>query len=85
MATPDTHMPTPTASLVNIMPPPQLLPILHTQVGIALVATVLRARHGRIEPVERVSILPKGRSYSRTLFARGARLTCHEFFFSFLF
>lgn len=32
---------------------------------------VLRARHGRIESVERVSIQPKGRSYSRTLFARG--------------
>jgi hypothetical protein len=41
------------------------------QVGIALVASVLRARHGRIEPVERVSVQPKGRSYSRTLFARG--------------
>eukprot|EP00197_Chlamydomonas_leiostraca_P008695 CAMPEP_0202859898 /NCGR_PEP_ID=MMETSP1391-20130828/1827_1 /ASSEMBLY_ACC=CAM_ASM_000867 /TAXON_ID=1034604 /ORGANISM="Chlamydomonas leiostraca, Strain SAG 11-49" /LENGTH=1006 /DNA_ID=CAMNT_0049538999 /DNA_START=339 /DNA_END=3359 /DNA_ORIENTATION=- len=41
------------------------------EAGIALVAGVLRARHGRIEPVERVSIQPKGRSYSRTLFARG--------------
>lgn len=41
------------------------------EVGIALVATLLRKRHGRIEPVERVSIQPKGRSSSRTLFARG--------------
>jgi len=41
------------------------------QVGIALVASVLRARYNRIEPVERVSVQPKGRSYSRTLFARG--------------
>jgi hypothetical protein len=45
--------------------------LLLLQVGIALVATVLRTRHGRIEPVERVSVQPKGRSYSRTLFARG--------------
>jgi hypothetical protein len=43
----------------------------HAQVGIALVATVLRSRFNRIEPVERVSVQPKGRSYSRTLFARG--------------
>jgi hypothetical protein len=48
-----------------------VLLLLHTQVGIALVASVLRTRHGRIEPVERVSVQPKGRSYSRTLFARG--------------
>jgi hypothetical protein len=31
----------------------------------------VRRAHSRIEPVERVSIQPKGRSYSRTLFARG--------------
>jgi hypothetical protein len=47
------------------------LPACLQQVGIALVASVLRARHNRIEPVERVSVQPKGRSYSRTLFARG--------------
>jgi len=41
------------------------------EVGVALVAGLLRSRYGRIEPVERVSVQPKGRSYSRTLFARG--------------
>lgn len=35
------------------------------------VAALVRRQHNRIEPVERVSIQPKGRSYSRTLFARG--------------
>lgn len=34
------------------------------EVGIALVATLLRKKHGRIEPVERVSIQPKVRPYS---------------------
>jgi hypothetical protein len=48
-----------------------LLAFTAKEVGIALVASVLRARHNRIEPVERVSVQPKGRSYSRTLFARG--------------
>ncbi len=47
------------------------------EAGIALVAETLRERHGRIEPVERVSIQPKGRSYSRTLFARGKRTYIH--------
>lgn len=41
------------------------------EVGTALLAWKLRQRHGRIEPVERVSIQPKGGSFSRTLFARG--------------
>ncbi len=36
-------------------------------------ATVLRERHGRVELVERVSIQPKGRAYSRTMFQRGER------------
>jgi hypothetical protein len=56
------------------LPTSNRLPILAfaaKEAGIALVASVLRARHGRIEPVERVSIQPKGRSLSRTLFARG--------------
>jgi hypothetical protein len=35
------------------------------------VAALVRRQYNRIEPVERVSIQPKGRSYSRTLFARG--------------
>lgn len=54
-------------SLANLRATPRLW----LQVGIALVASVLRARYNRIEPVERVSVQPKGRSYSRTLFARG--------------
>ena len=33
---------------------------------------MLREAHGRIEPVERVSIQPRGQSFSRTQFARGA-------------
>ncbi|GLC38755.1 hypothetical protein PLESTM_000772200 [Pleodorina starrii] len=41
------------------------------EIGIALVAGVLRQRHGRVEAVERVSIQPKGRAYSRTMFQRG--------------
>lgn len=56
------------------LPTSNRLPVLAfaaKESGIALVAAVLRARHGRIEPVERVSIQPKGRSLSRTLFARG--------------
>jgi ATP-dependent Zn protease len=56
------------------LPSSNRLPVLAfaaKEAGIALVAAVLRARHGRIEPVERVSIQPKGRSLSRTLFARG--------------
>eukprot|EP00879_Flechtneria_rotunda_P007956 GHRR01008335.1.p1 GENE.GHRR01008335.1~~GHRR01008335.1.p1 ORF type:complete len:622 (+),score=188.08 GHRR01008335.1:1715-3580(+) len=56
------------------LPTTHRLPVLAftaKEVGIALVASVLRARHNRIEPVERVSVQPKGRSYSRTLFARG--------------
>ncbi|KAI8471066.1 MAG: P-loop containing nucleoside triphosphate hydrolase protein [Monoraphidium minutum] len=56
------------------LPSSSRLPVLAfaaKEAGIALVASELRARHGRIEPVERVSIQPKGRSLSRTLFARG--------------
>ncbi|PNW70940.1 hypothetical protein CHLRE_17g739752v5 [Chlamydomonas reinhardtii] len=41
------------------------------QIGIALVAGELRDRYGRVELVERVSIQPKGRAYSRTMFQRG--------------
>ncbi|GFH25563.1 AAA domain-containing protein, partial [Haematococcus lacustris] len=42
------------------------------EAGIALVADLLYMKHKRIEELERVSIQPKGRSYSRTLFARGS-------------
>jgi ATP-dependent metalloprotease FtsH len=41
------------------------------EVGICLVAGALRTASGRIEQVERVSIVPKGRSLSRTMYARG--------------
>ncbi len=56
------------------LPTSYRLPVLcfaSKECGIALVAAILRERYSRIEPVERVSIQPKGRSYSRTLFARG--------------
>jgi len=56
------------------LPTQYKLPVLvfaAKEVGIALVAAQLRSAHGRMEPVERVSIQPKGRTYSRTLFARG--------------
>ncbi|MEW5314131.1 MAG: hypothetical protein WDW38_005651 [Sanguina aurantia] len=58
----------------SALPSNYKLPILlfgSKEVGIALVATVVRELRGHIEAVERVSIQPKGRSYSRTLFARG--------------
>ena len=42
------------------------------EVGTAIVAEHLRLEHGRIEPIERVSIQPRGMSLSRTLFARGS-------------
>ncbi|GLI60691.1 hypothetical protein VaNZ11_002895 [Volvox africanus] len=56
------------------LPTTHRLPILcfaAKEIGIALVASVLRERHGRVEAVERVSIQPKGRAYSRTMFQRG--------------
>uniref|UniRef100_A0A7S3R134 AAA+ ATPase domain-containing protein n=1 Tax=Dunaliella tertiolecta TaxID=3047 RepID=A0A7S3R134_DUNTE len=56
------------------LPTTHKLPILTfsaKEAGVALVASLLRKKHGRIEPVERASVQPKGRSYSRTLFARG--------------
>eukprot|EP00983_Pelagomonas_calceolata_P109465 1159559-Pelagomonas_calceolata.AAC.1 len=59
------------------LPTTHKLPILTfsaKEAGVALVASLLRKKHGRIEPVERASVQPKGRSYSRTLFARGASL-----------
>ena len=51
--------------------PHPILTFSAKEAGVALVASLLRARHGRVEPVERASVQPKGRSYSRTLFARG--------------
>ncbi|KAL0050459.1 hypothetical protein WJX82_011563 [Trebouxia sp. C0006] len=39
--------------------------------GKALVATVLRDQTGRLEQVERVSVVPRGRDWSRTSFLRG--------------
>ena len=45
------------------------------EVGTAIIAEELRKAHGRIEPVERISIQPRGSSFSRTQFARG---TCSK-------
>ncbi|KAL3161042.1 hypothetical protein ABBQ38_009425 [Trebouxia sp. C0009 RCD-2024] len=39
--------------------------------GKALVATKLRQQTGRLEQVERVSIVPRGRDWTRTIFLRG--------------
>lgn len=39
--------------------------------GKALVATILREQTGRLEQVERVSVVPRGRDWSRTIFLRG--------------
>ena len=41
------------------------------EAGTAIVATLLHQESKRIEPVERVSIVPRGRDWSRTIYARG--------------
>mmetsp|Transcript_16982 Transcript_16982/g.42620 ORF Transcript_16982/g.42620 Transcript_16982/m.42620 type:complete len:855 (+) Transcript_16982:187-2751(+) len=41
------------------------------EVGKGLVATVLRQRDNKIEPVERISMVPRGTDFSRTIFLRG--------------
>lgn len=55
---------------------PQRFPVrramaLH-EAGTAIIATLLHRASGRIEPVERVSLVPRGRDWSRTIYARGA-------------
>lgn len=40
--------------------------------GTAIIASMLHQASGRIEPVERVSLVPRGRDWSRTIYARGA-------------
>jgi cell division protease FtsH len=42
------------------------------EAGAAIMAAALHAAHGRVEAVERVSLVPRGRDWSRTVFARGA-------------
>lgn len=42
------------------------------EVGTAIVATLLHRESGRIEAVERVSLIPRGGEWSRTIYARGA-------------
>ena len=42
------------------------------EAGTAIVATLLHRTSGRIEAVERVSLVPRGRDWSRTIYARGA-------------
>eukprot|EP00887_Chlorella_sp_A99_P007243 scaffold2.g7243.t1 len=39
--------------------------------GTAIVASLLHAAHGRVEAVERVSMVPRGKDWSRTIYARG--------------
>ena len=41
------------------------------EAGTAIIATMLHNEAQRIEPVERVSIVPRGRDWSRTIYARG--------------
>ncbi|KAI3430488.1 hypothetical protein D9Q98_005083 [Chlorella vulgaris] len=41
------------------------------EVGNALMATLLHRQHKRIEAVERVSLVPRGSEWSRTIYARG--------------
>lgn len=41
------------------------------EAGTAIIATMLHDASQRIEPVERVSIVPRGRDWSRTIYARG--------------
>jgi len=50
---------------------PQMRTFAATEAGRAVVATLLRDEHGRIESLERVSIVPRGSTLSRTIFARG--------------
>ena len=41
------------------------------EAGTGIIATLLHRSAGRIEPVERISIVPRGRDWSRTIYARG--------------
>ncbi|KAL4448900.1 hypothetical protein ABPG77_007617 [Micractinium sp. CCAP 211/92] len=45
--------------------------LAYHEVGTAIVATLLHREAGRIEPVERVSLVPRGSEWSRTIYARG--------------
>ena len=40
--------------------------------GSAIIAVLRHREEGRIEPVERISMVPRGRDWTRTVFARGA-------------
>jgi len=46
--------------------------IAYHEGGKGIVATVLRQRHGKIEEVERVSVVPRGKDLSRIIFLRGS-------------
>ena len=54
---------------------PDRFPIKRTmaahEAGTALITTLLHKESGKIEPVERISIVPRGRDWSRTIYARG--------------
>ncbi|KAI7845492.1 hypothetical protein COHA_001038 [Chlorella ohadii] len=41
------------------------------EIGTAIVATLLHRQHKRVEAVERVSLVPRGSDWSRTIYARG--------------
>ena len=41
------------------------------EVGRAIMATLLREKTGRLEAVERVSIIARGKDWTRTVFYRG--------------
>ena len=42
------------------------------EAGSAIIAVLRHRLEGRIEPVERISMVPRGRDWTRTVFARGA-------------
>ena len=50
---------------------PQMRAFAVTEGGRAVVASVLRQVHGHLEPLERVSVVPRGSTMARCVFARG--------------
>lgn len=49
---------------------PQMRTFAATEAGRAIMAMVLRDAFGRLEAVERISVVPRGSTMSRTIFAR---------------
>jgi len=50
---------------------PQMRALAATEAGKAVVALSLRQEHGRLEELERISVVPRGFTLSRAVFARG--------------